>query len=120
MTGLDRSFDHLLVFSLTLMAMALTGNGLGLMLGCLFEDAKKTAALAPAFIMPLMVFSGLYNKTGSIPGWIAWMQYLSPFKYGLQSLLYNELNGITYQIRAGPFIETVNPLDFLNVDVTSL
>lgn len=104
---------------MTLMGMTLTGNGLGLMLGCLFEDAKKTSAMAPAVIMPLMVFSGLYSKLSTIPSWIAWVQYLSPFKYGLQSLMYNQFEGVTYLVQQGPNIARVNVLTFMDIDVTS-
>lgn len=40
--------------------------------------------------LPLMAFSGMYNKLNDIPNWIAWVQYISPFRYGLHMLLYNQ------------------------------
>lgn len=46
--------------------------------------------MSPLLLLPLMMFSGLYNKLGSIPSWIAWIQYISPFRYGLHILLLNE------------------------------
>jgi ABC-type multidrug transport system permease subunit len=66
---------------------ALVGNSIGIMSGSLFKDAKRASALAPAFILPMMMLSGLYNKLGSIPAFIRWLQYLSPFRYGIHSLL---------------------------------
>jgi ABC-type multidrug transport system permease subunit len=72
-----------------LTACALVGNSLGILTGSLFKDAKRASALTPAVILPLMMFSGLYNKLNSIPKWIGWLQYLSPFRYGLHSSLLN-------------------------------
>ena len=43
-----------------------------------------------------MMFSGLYNKLNSIPSWISWLQYVSPFKYGLHMLLINEYKDATF------------------------
>jgi ABC-type multidrug transport system permease subunit len=46
--------------------------------------------MTPVLLLPLMMFSGLYNKLDSIPGWISWLQYISPFRYGLHGALLNE------------------------------
>ena len=70
--------------------MALVGNSIGFLTGSLFKDAKNASSLAPALVLPLMMFSGLYNKLDSIPVYISWLQYISPFRYGLHSLLINE------------------------------
>ena len=40
--------------------------------------------------LPLMAFSGMYNKLNDIPSWISWVQYISPFRYGLHMLLENQ------------------------------
>ncbi len=79
-----------------LTACALVGNSLGILTGSLFKDAKRASALTPVFILPLMMFSGLYNKLNSIPKWIGWLQYLSPFRYGLHSSLLNEFGNEKY------------------------
>jgi ABC-type multidrug transport system permease subunit len=72
---------------LAMLCCALVGNSIGIMSGSLFKDAKKATALTPAFILPMMMLSGLYNKLGSIPIFIRWLQYLSPFRYGIHALL---------------------------------
>lgn len=72
-----------------IIAISLVGNSIGFLTGSIFQDAQRAAAMAPALILPLMMFSGLYNKLNDIPEWIGWMQYLSPFKYGLHALLLN-------------------------------
>lgn len=45
--------------------------------------------MAPVLLMPLIMFSGLFNKLDSIPNWISWIQYLSPFRYSLHAILLN-------------------------------
>lgn len=72
------------------MSTAVVGNSIGFFTGALFKDAKRASGLAPVLLLPLMMFSGIYNKLGSIPGWISWLQYVSPFRYGLHMLLLNQ------------------------------
>jgi ATP-binding cassette subfamily G (WHITE) protein 2 len=87
--------------------MSLVGNSVGFFTGSLFQDAKKASGLAPMFLLPLMMFSGLYNKLSSIPIWVSWIQYISPFRYGLHMILVNQyenlkvkVNGVIYDYRS--------------------
>lgn len=73
-----------------LTACSLVGNSLGILTGSLFKDAKRASVMTPVLLLPLMMFSGLYNKLDSIPRWINWLQYISPFRYGLHGALLNE------------------------------
>ncbi len=41
---------------LILILVALTGNGLGLMIGSLFSDAKVAAAISPAFLSKILKY----------------------------------------------------------------
>ena len=74
----------------------MVGNSLGIAMGSFFKDAARASALANIVFLPLMLFSGLYNKLDSIPVWIRWFQYLSPFRYGLHGILLNEFNDETF------------------------
>ena len=40
-----------------------------------------------------MLFSGFYANRNNLPVWIGWLEYLSPFKYSLEALMYNEHDG---------------------------
>jgi ABC-type multidrug transport system permease subunit len=48
--------------------------------------------------LPLMAFSGMYNKLNNTPTWISWMQYISPFRYGLQMILVNQYEDLRIPI----------------------
>lgn len=76
--------------------VALVGNSIGFFTGSLFQDVKKATSMAPVLLLPLMMFSGMYNKLASIPIWIAWVQYISPFRYGLHMLLLNQYHDAVF------------------------
>ena len=76
--------------------MSLVGNSIGFFTGSLFKDVKKASGMAPLLLLPLMMFSGMYNKLNSIPSWIAWLQYISPFRYGLHMSLLNQYHSATF------------------------
>ena len=87
--GFEKEFSKFLVYVVALCALALVGNSIGFLTGALFKDERRASSLAPALLLPLMMFSGLYNKLNSIPSFISWMQYISPFRYGLHTILLN-------------------------------
>jgi ABC-type multidrug transport system permease subunit len=65
------------------------GCSIGFLTSSMFKTVRQSSTLTPTLIIPLMLFSGLHNKLDSIPKWISWFQYCSPFRYGLQALLNN-------------------------------
>jgi ABC-type multidrug transport system permease subunit len=101
--GCSTDFIQFLKFSniyynvvVVLCTVAIVGNSIGFWTGSLFKDAQRSSAMAPALLLPLMMFSGLYNRLDSIPNWISWMQYISPFRYGLHAVMLNEYNDEKY------------------------
>lgn len=92
MLGFHHEVAKLLSFVLTLVLIGMTGNSLGVMTGCLFKDVKKSTALAPVFLLPLILFSGIYSNDSSIASWFP-AKYISPFRYGLIALLQNQVMG---------------------------
>jgi hypothetical protein len=83
--------------------MSLCGNSLGFVIGAMFKDEKQAAAMGPLVTLPLMAFSGLYNKLSDIPAWISWLAYLSPFRYGLHLILENEYGDLVIPLVAGEY-----------------
>jgi hypothetical protein len=81
----------------------MVGNSLGFFVGTLFKEPRLASVLTPLILMPLMMFSGIYTRLDSLAPWIGWIQYLSPFKYGLHALLVNEFHHETYHVAVGEF-----------------
>ena len=48
----------------------------------------------PLFLLPLMVFSGFFVNSGSIPPYFWWIQWISPMKYGFTAVAINEFSGL--------------------------
>jgi hypothetical protein len=62
-------------------------------------------------MMPLILFSGFFSNAGSYPVWIGWFQYISPIKYALEALVYNEFDDRHY----GP--KDINLVKFLGYEL---
>ena len=57
--------------------------------------------MGPIILLPLMMTSGLYNKLSDIPAVIAWMSYISPFRYGLHMILQNQYGDLLIPLKNG-------------------
>lgn len=68
----DHNVGKLFIFTLMNILVALAGNAIGLLAGSAFSDPKVASSVAPLFIMPLMLFSGLYVNADSMGDYIAW------------------------------------------------
>lgn len=58
-----------------------------------------TLAIGPLFIMPMVLFGGLMSNNKAQFDWLSWFQYLSPFKYGAEAIITNELKYDKYNVR---------------------
>lgn len=74
--------------------MAMCGNSIGFFIGAMFKEASQAAAIGPLITLPMMAFSGMYNKLNSTPTWISWLSYISPFRYGLHLIMENQYEGL--------------------------
>lgn len=80
-------FLHVLVFIL----ISFNGASLGLLLGSVILDAKSVSSVVPIIILPIILFSGFFKNRADLPGWIGWIEYISPNKYGFIGFIDNEV-----------------------------
>jgi len=90
MIDLEATAEQFFLLYFISFLITLCGNSLGLLLGSVISDAKAVAAATSIFLIPFFLFSGQFKNFGSIPAWVGWIQYISPFKYGLAALTINE------------------------------
>ena len=90
MIDLSSTAEQLFVFYLISFLIGLCGNSLGLLLGSLIADAKVISAVMPLIILPFVLISGFFKNLDNLPGWVGWIQYLSPLKFGFGALVLNE------------------------------
>ena len=72
------------------MLMVLIGNSIGFFIGALCPNERIAIAAMPAVILPSMLFAGFMNNVMSIPVWIRWIQYISPFRYSMEAMFRNQ------------------------------
>ena len=63
--------------------------------------------MAPLIFFPMLLFSGFYVNSDSVRSWVKWLEYISPIRYSLEALVYNEFQGTKY---------IPNPINFLNFE----
>lgn len=85
--------------------MTFCATGLGVLVGCIFNELEVALNIAPLIFYPMILFSGFYVNSDSVRDWIKWLEYISPIRYVLEALVYNEFQGTKY---------TPNPITFLN------
>jgi hypothetical protein len=69
---------------------------MAVMICSVFPDVQQAMQAGPAFIMPLMIFSGFYVNISSIGWWFRWISYISPVRYGFSAVIQNEMDGLVF------------------------
>ncbi|KAL4512260.1 hypothetical protein ABPG72_005262 [Tetrahymena utriculariae] len=78
------------IYIATLVLLSFCGSGVGLTIGVMFQDVRTSTAITPAFVLPLILFCGMFKQRTDYASWIGWIQYVSPFSYAFECLIRNE------------------------------
>jgi hypothetical protein len=75
------SFGFSTFVCVTLIAMVgvMTGQACGYLIGASFNDLQVGQTVMMVVMSLLMLCGGFFNQ--NLPGWLSWVQYLSPFYY---------------------------------------
>ena len=84
-----------------------TATGLGVFIGCIFNEIEVALNITPLIFFPMMLFSGFYVNSDSVEPWVKWLEWISPIRYGLESAIYNEFEDTNF---------VPNPITSLNFD----
>ncbi|KAI8048020.1 P-loop containing nucleoside triphosphate hydrolase protein [Syncephalis plumigaleata] len=82
--GLNSDPYRVSMFMLNFLLLTLIGFTIGM---------ARAMAIVVLFSIPIMICGGLFSKGDAMPGWIRWLRWLSPMKYGFTSMLKNEFEG---------------------------
>ena len=78
--------------------LCVVAQSIGYMLSAMFESEMNAMALAPLFVMPMVLFGGLMSNNEAQFEWLSWIQYISPMKYAAEGMLYNEFMYDKYDV----------------------
>jgi len=87
MIGLQGNF---ILLVLTSFGLGMVSNSVAMGLGCLVPDVKDVTELAPLAYVPQILFAGFFIRTGQIPVFLRWAQYLCGMKYAMNLAFMNE------------------------------
>lgn len=96
MIGLNPAFSAYLLSAALLIFCAITGTAIGTFISAIFDDVGMALAVLPLFLLPVLLFSGLFVNSGNFPVWLSWLQYGSPVRYSFSGLLQNQFNSYTF------------------------
>lgn len=85
--GLNKSEAFLTMLFLLLLT-AIAAQSVGLFIGALVMDFKKSIVIAAVFALSVMLLGGFYQK--NMPPWLLWFQYLSYLTYSYDAALITE------------------------------
>jgi ABC-type multidrug transport system ATPase subunit len=94
MTGLVADVPHFAIFVLILVLFNLAAACICLFIGVVCKDNGVANLIATLVMLFSLLFAGLLLNHDAIPGTVQWLQSLSIFHYGFESLIVNEVVGL--------------------------
>ena len=91
MIDLAQTAEQFFIFYLICFLAGLNGNSLGLLLGSLITDAKTASTSVMILVIPFVLLAGIFKNLDNFPAWIGWTTNLSPFKFGYEAMVQNEV-----------------------------
>jgi hypothetical protein len=77
--------------------LAMACNSFSLCLACLIPGVKDVSELATLLFLPQMLFGGFFIRTGKIPIFLRWAQWLCGLKYSMN---------LTFLLEFGPSLDS--------------
>jgi len=94
--GLKAAFSAFLLDAVLLALCAICGNAVGILVAACFTKVEMALAVLPLFLLPVLLFSGLFVNSGNFPTWLSWLQWVSPVRYAFASMVINQFSGYTF------------------------
>lgn len=83
MSGVNNNFRIFVASTMCSLLSVLAGESIGLFLGAAVLDLERGMVIMTVVSLGLMVVGGFFVRT--LPVWMVWLGYLSPFKYSYNS-----------------------------------
>lgn len=91
LVNLSSTATQFFTFYLISYLLTLNGESLGLIVGSIAVDSKAVSTITTMLSLPLFLFAGFFKNLDTLPPWIGWIQYITPFKYGFAAYTLNEV-----------------------------
>ena len=110
--GLRSNAQYYFTFVCIYACLVFVAQGMGLCFGCAFSNFSTAMVVTQFSVMPIFLFSGFLINQANMPVWLAWLRFLSPFKYTIEAALRNEFDGVDLSVYGG-----FDPVQQLNLTI---
>jgi len=109
LVGLVTEADNFFIFMAVIVATNAAAVSIGMLISSFSNTVEQASALAPVFVIVLLLFGGFYANTDNIPEAIAWISELSLFKWSFKALSMNEYSDLVFVNEEGTSCLAVPP-----------
>lgn len=98
------------VFALAMIVLTFAAHSFGLMIGTGFKNSAAAVSMTPLILTPMLLFAGFFVNMENVTPVLAWLQYLSFFKYGLEVFSVNEFQDLVLVCRDDELVGPICPI----------
>jgi len=89
LVGLPNKGDNFMFHVFVILLTCFNGNCFATLISGIAPDALTGNGMGTAMLANFFLFSGFFIPRKKIPGWFIWIFWISPFRYGYESLTLN-------------------------------
>ncbi len=82
--------EYYFIFLCNYTCLAFLAQSLGFVFGTGFSDLNTALIITQFSVLPAFLFSGFLINQKNMPVWLAWIRFLSPFRYSIEGAMRNE------------------------------
>nr|XP_022306294.1 protein white-like isoform X2 [Crassostrea virginica] len=95
MSGLIHDASAFLVATGVAIVISNAAASFGYVISAAAPSTTAALAIAPALMIPFLLFGGFFLNSGSTPDYLIWLKYMSWFFYGNEMLVVNQWDDVT-------------------------
>ena len=118
--GDDKGATPFFVFVVVSVLLNFLGSWLGLFLSTLTKDEGAANVLATLFVLPGILFVGIFPRFANIASYLVWLKWTSFLRPAFQAVLVSEMDGLTFTCSPSVAINGTCPVSTGNEILTSL
>jgi hypothetical protein len=106
LVGLNPGVGQFFTFCAIIILLSVTSCSLGIWISAMSPSVNMALAIAPAIMLPFILFGGFFTPGGALPGWCAWMKYVTFYYYAFGAAMKNEFTDTTFVCNTLPCYTT--------------
>ncbi|CAG9464094.1 unnamed protein product [Pedinophyceae sp. YPF-701] len=109
MAGFQLSAPKILAFYGVVGIFSAVSGSLALVLGTVSPSVSFANLLLVVFLLLSLILAGFLVNVSSLAAWVAWLRWISPIYYALETLVANEFDGLVITFQAAGYSLTQVP-----------